>query len=81
MPAISFEIQMEAEEDTELFQIFPKAFAKAQTVPRSENFALRYSTKIFRFNWELEKFHSFTLSREWQCFIREYARNKSLLDL
>lgn len=82
MPAISFEIQMETEEDTELFQIFPKAFAKAQEqYLEVENFALKVLLQRFSdLIWELEQFHSFSIEQRVAMFLYdEYARNKNLV--
>jgi len=82
MPAISFEIQMEAEEETTILQIFPKAFAKAQEqYLEVENFALKVLLqRISDLVWELEQFHSYSIERRVAMYLYdEYARNKNLV--
>lgn len=80
MSAISFEIQMEAEEDTILLQITPKAFAKAQQQNMEiENFALKVLVERFSdVIWALEQFHSFSIAQRVAMYLYdEITRTKN----
>ena len=82
IPPISFEIEIEAEEDTILLQIAPTAFGKVQSHNiEVENFALRIIAERFSdVIWSLEQFHSFSIPQRIAMYLYdEMNRTKSMI--
>jgi len=80
IPPISFEIQIEAVEDTVLLQVAPTSFGKVQNHNMIvENFALKIIAERFSdVIWSLEQFHSFSIPKRIAMFLYdEMNRSKS----
>jgi CRP/FNR family transcriptional regulator, anaerobic regulatory protein len=80
IPPISFEIQIEAVEDTILLQVAPTSFGKVQSHNLIvENFALKIIAERFSdVIWSLEQFHSFSIPKRIAMFLYdEMNRTKS----